>query len=106
MVGNQREERAFSMGKHTRKRLRKDKSAHERAIPLGAAALLDDEIDKDDEERKLESLLFGKPPVARRERRTAYEVEVSGSDDDVEVNAAELEGLLDADVSHGRRSVP
>jgi U3 small nucleolar RNA-associated protein 18 len=92
------------MGKHTRKRPRKDKSAHELAIPLGVAVPLDDEIDKDDEERKLESLLFGKPPVARREKMTVYEEGVSGSDNDVEVN--ELEGLLDSDVSHAWRSVP
>ena len=108
-IENQRKkpsESAFSMGKHTRKRLRKDKSVHERAVPLGAAVLLDDEIDKDDEERKLESLLFGKPPVARRERITVCEEEASGSDNDVEANAAELEGLLDSDVSHGWRFVP
>ena len=98
-----RAEIAFSMGKHT-KRLRKGKSAHERAIPLGAAVPLDDEIDKDDEECKLESLLFAKLPVARRERMTMCEEEVSGSDNDVEVN--ELEGLLDSDVSHAWRSVP
>ncbi|KAF8272408.1 WD40-repeat-containing domain protein, partial [Lactarius quietus] len=80
------------MGKHTRKRLRKDRSAHERAIPLGAAVQLDDEV-KDDEERKLESLLFGKPFVSRRERTTVCEEDVSESDNDIEVNAAELEGL-------------
>jgi U3 small nucleolar RNA-associated protein 18 len=93
------------MGKHTRKRLRKDKSARAR-IPLGEAVLLDDDIDKDDEERKLESLLFGKPSVARRERATVCEEDASESDNDVEVNAAELEGLLDSDVSHGWRFVP
>lgn len=92
------------MGKHTRKRPRKDKSAHERAIPLGVEAL-DDEFNKDDEERRLESLLFGKPPVARRERTTVCEEDVSESDNDVEVNATELEGLLDSDVSHGWRLV-
>ncbi len=83
------------MGKHIRKRLRKDKPA----IPLGAAVPSDDEINKDDEERRLESLLFGKPSVARREKTTICEEEVSESDNDVEVNAAELEGLLDSDVS-------
>ena len=92
------------MGKHTRKRLRKDKSANERAVPLGVVAL-DDELDKDDEEHKLESLLFGKPPVARRERTTVCE-DVSESDNDVEMNMAELEGLLDSDVSRGWRFVP
>lgn len=93
------------MGKHTRKRLRKDKSANERANPLGVAAL-EDEFDKDDEEHKLESLLFGKPPVARRERTTVCEEDVSESDNDVEMNVAELEGLLDSDVSRGWRFVP
>lgn len=85
------------MGKHTRKRLRKER-AH---IPLGETVLLDDDIDKDDEERKLESLLFGKPSMARRERATVCEEDTSESDNDVEVNAAELEGLLDSDVSPG-----
>jgi hypothetical protein len=93
------------MGKHTRKRLRKDKSAHERAFPLGVVAL-DDEFDKDDEEHKLESLLLGKPPVARRERTTVCEEDVTESDNDVEMNVAELEGLLDSDVSRGWRFVP
>jgi hypothetical protein len=89
----------FAMGKHS-KRLRKDKSARER-IPLGETAPFDDDIDKDDEERKLESLLFGKPSVARRERATVGEEDLSESDNDVEMNSAELEGLLDSDVSHG-----
>ncbi|KAI9460126.1 WD40 repeat-like protein [Lactarius psammicola] len=86
------------MGKHTRKRLRKDRPAHERAIPLGTAIPSDDEVNKDDEERRLESLLFGKPSVARRERTTMCEEEDSESENDVEVNAAELEGLLDSDL--------
>lgn len=59
---------------------------------------MDDDIEKDDEERKLESLLFGKPSVARRERATVCEGDVSESDNDVEMNAAELEGLLDSDL--------
>ncbi|KAH9005871.1 WD40 repeat-like protein [Lactarius hatsudake] len=86
------------MGKHTRKRLREDKSTHERAIPLGAAVLSGDDVDKDDEERRLESLLFGKPSVARRERMTTCEERASESDNDVDENAAELEGLLDSDL--------
>ncbi|KAN0138557.1 WD40 repeat-like protein [Lactarius tabidus] len=84
------------MGKHS-KRLRKDKSTRER-IPLGETAPFDDDIDKDDEERKLESLLFGKPSVARRERATVGEEDLSESDNDVEMNSAELEGLLDSDL--------
>ncbi len=50
--------------KHAHKHLGKDRPAHERAIPLGVAMPLDD--DKGDEERKIESLLFGKPSVARQ----------------------------------------
>jgi hypothetical protein len=38
--------------------------------------------------------------VARRERTIIHKDEVSESDNDVEMNAAELEGLLDSDVSH------
>jgi U3 small nucleolar RNA-associated protein 18 len=88
------------MGKHARKRQRKDKPAHESLAPLGTAVILDDDADKDDEERRLESLLFGKPLVSgRRSKITAFE-DVSESGDGVDVPSAELEGMLDSDVSY------
>ena len=89
------------MGKHARKRQRKDKPAHKSIAPLGTAVLLDDDADKDDEERRLESLLFGMPLVSsgRRTKVTAIE-DVSEEGDGVDVAAAELEGMLDSDVSY------
>jgi hypothetical protein len=64
---------------------------------------LDDEADKDDEERKLESLLFGRPFVSGRGRVAAIEnVEEEGGEEDggADVTTAELEGILDSDVSN------
>jgi len=88
------------MGKHARKRQRKDKPAHHKSFaPLGTAVLLDDDADKDDEERRLESLLFGKPLVSgRRPKVTAIE-DVSEEGDGADATTAELEGMLDSDVS-------
>ena len=51
------------MGKRPHKRQKTEKLA---AKPLGAEAithLLEDDASKDDEERKLESMLFGKPYI-------------------------------------------
>ena len=95
------------MGKHPRKRQRKDRPAHESVAPLGTTVLLDEDADKDDEERKLESLLFGKPFVSASGRRNevttieGVEEEYGGAD----VNTAELEGMLDSDVSY-RSALP
>lgn len=68
-------------GKHIRKRQRTDKTY---AQPLGAVASLLDDADKDDEERRLESVLFGKPFVSM-----SKDDEISGDDEDGP------EGLLD-----------
>jgi U3 small nucleolar RNA-associated protein 18 len=88
------------MGKHARKRQRNDKPSHKSFAPLGTAVLLDDDADKDDEERRLESLLFGKPLVSgRRSKITAIE-DVSEEGDGVDVTTGELEGMLDSDVSY------
>ncbi len=88
------------MGKHARKRQRKDKPAHESFAPLGTAFLLDDDADKDDEERRLESLLFGKPLVSSRRSKVSAIEDVAEEGSGVDVTAAELEGLLDSDVSY------
>ena len=85
-----------------RKRQRKDRPAQKSVTPLGTAALLDDDADKDDDERKLESLLFGKPFVSasgRRNEVTAIE-DVEEGYDGADVTTAELEGMLDSDVSY------
>jgi U3 small nucleolar RNA-associated protein 18 len=88
------------MGKHARKRQRKDRPTQESAVPLGTKALLDSDVDKDDDERRLESLLFGKPFVARRGNNVAVIDSPEVEDEGVDVIAAELEGLLDSDVSY------
>lgn len=90
------------MGKHARKRQRKDKPEREWAVPLGMPA--NDDADKDDEERRLESLLFGRPLVSRQGVRVTAIEDVEKEDDGADVTAAELEGMLDTDVSY--RLVP
>ena len=89
------------MGKHARKRQRRDKPA-QTVAPLGTAALLDDDADKDDEERRLESILFGKPLVPGRGAKVtaAIDEDQAEEDDGADVTAAELEGMLDSDVSY------
>jgi U3 small nucleolar RNA-associated protein 18 len=91
------------MGKHARKRQRKDGPKSESVVPLGTEALLDDDdVNKDDEERRLESLLFGKPFVKERRSHVAA-VDSPGEDEEsVDVTVAELEGMLDSDVSFAR----
>ncbi|KAI0307447.1 WD40-repeat-containing domain protein [Multifurca ochricompacta] len=84
------------MGKQARKRQRKHKLTDDSVAPLGTTTLLDD---KDDEERRLESLLFGKPFVAGRESKTTgIENDEEEVDDGVNMNTAELEGMLDSDL--------
>jgi U3 small nucleolar RNA-associated protein 18 len=84
----------------SRKRQRKDRPAQDSVAPLGTA-LLGDDADKDDDERKLESLLFGKPFVSsgRRNEVTAIE-DVEEGYGGADVATAELEGMLDSDVSY------
>ncbi len=94
------------MGKHARKRQRKDKPAHESVAPLGTVAILDDNADKDDEERRLESLLFGKPLVSRRRSKDAVIQDGAEDSDGVDVMAEELEGMLDSDVSYPLTPTP
>jgi len=91
------------MGKHPRKRQRKDRPAHGSVAPLGTATLLDDDADKDDDERRLESLLFGWPFVSGRGRSVAAIEDVEEEKDGgADVTTAELEGMLDSDVSYRR----
>ncbi|KAH7906953.1 WD40-repeat-containing domain protein [Hygrophoropsis aurantiaca] len=89
------------MAKHTRKRQKTTKLTHEPAqpAPLGAQTALTDEASKDDEERRLESMLFGVPFVPSGKH--SKEV-VIASDDDADMDAGEggkeLENLLDSDL--------
>jgi hypothetical protein len=94
-----------TMGKHARKRQRKERPT-ESVVPLGTAALLDDDADKDDEERRLESLLFGKPFVSGRKTKVTAIEDSAEEGDDADATAAELEGMLDSDVSYHHLTHP
>ena len=72
------------MGKHAHKR---QKTGKESPIPLGSNALTD-EASKDDEERRLESLLFGTKFVSRNEVDEQDQVD----------GGKELQNLIDTDV--------
>jgi len=88
------------MGKHPRKKQKTLKGA---AVvqPLGAknpnANLLTDDAEKDDEERRLESILFGTKFVPRDAEGAAEEEH--GEDDEDEWGRQEMGNLMDADVS-------
>lgn len=83
------------MGKHAHKRLKTESSI----APLGSRVSLTDDTNKDDEERKLESLLFGVPfvPFAKGHKDT---LTISDDEEGALVDGgAELENMLDTDVS-------
>ena len=93
------------MAKHSRKRQRLEKATESGPLPLGARTSLTDNASKDDEERRLESLLFGTPFVPSGKGKDTVLVvgnESDGGDEASAGGAAEFEGLLDDDVS-GRR---
>ncbi|KAI0271680.1 WD40 repeat-like protein [Gloeopeniophorella convolvens] len=85
------------MGKRARKRQRTSGRAHETAAPLGEPVLLDEDADKDEEERRLESLLFGKLFAAKPDNKIAA-VEDAEEYEGADAAGAELEGLLDSDL--------
>ena len=85
------------LGKHNRKRQRVDKGTHLCSEPLGAVVSLVDDAEKDDEERRLESVLFGKPFVSTAMEDSASE-DAEG-DDIQDYGGHEFENLLDSDVS-------
>ena len=69
--------------------------------PLGSIRLEDNEAEKDDEERRLESLLFGTDyqPSGKGKGREAGLIIVSEGEDGAGVNVGnELEQLQDSDV--------
>ena len=88
------------MANHARKRQKTKKTPQVR--PLGTAVALTDDASKDDEERQLESLLFGKPFVPSGKQKNLVVV----SDDEDEGDGGplgvdqELQNLTDADVSN------
>ena len=84
------------MTKHLRKRQKTTKGAEE-TQPLGSSLLADD-ANKDDEERRLESLLFGTTFIPREKNEL---IVVEDDDEEVEMEGGEQEMnvLMDADVS-------
>jgi len=88
------------MAKHARKkqRLAKASESDRAAQPLGSAVSLTDEASKDDEEKRLESMLFGttyEPPSASDGNILVV------SDDEADLEAApqkEFQSLLDTDL--------
>jgi U3 small nucleolar RNA-associated protein 18 len=103
---NQPQHSHLEMGKHSRKRQKTEKSVHELVQPLGTRVSLTDDASKDDEERRLESLLFGVPFVPSRKNKHDILI-ISDEDGDVEEltqGRRELENMLDTDVSNTRDS--
>ncbi|OBZ79573.1 putative U3 small nucleolar RNA-associated protein 18 [Grifola frondosa] len=86
------------MAKHARKKQKTSKSFQESVQPLGSAVSHADESTKDDEERRLESLLFGtsfSPPEDAGNKTYGVldgEVDETGG-------GTEFQNLLDSDVS-------
>ncbi|TFY60987.1 hypothetical protein EVG20_g7224 [Dentipellis fragilis] len=90
------------MPKHARKRQRTEKPQKEQdePLPLGTHVSVIDEASKDDEERRLESMLFGVPFVPSGKGK-GKEIVVNDEEEEAEVEedgGKELEGLLDADL--------
>jgi len=89
------------MVKNPRKRQKTDKIRREK-VALGAQTALLDDASKDDEERRLENLLFGVPYVPEKSGKEI--LVVSDDDDEDEEDDGQLEGgrefenLLDSDV--------
>jgi len=86
------------MANHGRKRQKTAKGVKE-IQPLGSSSLTDD-ASKDDEERRLESILFGTKFIPRDKNEL---IVVSDDDQDMQTGEGEQEMniLLDSDVSLG-----
>ncbi|KAI0960982.1 hypothetical protein AcV7_000207 [Taiwanofungus camphoratus] len=88
------------MARHARKRQRTAKSAveqNEAVQPLGSVVSLMDEDSKDDEERRLESILFGKAYLPSEGSGNNMPF-VSDDEQEHETAGEELQNLLDADL--------
>jgi U3 small nucleolar RNA-associated protein 18 len=100
------------MAKHSRKRQKlhnndkrdKKNGRREKAqrVPLGTPHLVDNEAEKDDEERKLESMLFGTKyvptDISGMEFMVSDEEDVGERPDGEEEGAGQLQHLSDSDV--------
>jgi U3 small nucleolar RNA-associated protein 18 len=91
-----------TMAKHSRKRQKTSKGAKE-IQPLGSRLLTDD-ASRDDEERRLESLLFGTKFVPREKNEL---IVVDSDDEDIEIEGGgqEMNILMDTDVSSSRMAM-
>lgn len=92
------------MGKHPRKKQKTGKSAREEVQPLGTRPSLTDDSTKDDEERRLESILFGTPFVSSgKDGKNALVVSDDEESGGVVGAGKELENMMDGDVSQCNR---
>lgn len=93
-----------NMGKKRSQKRQKTENAADTLQPLGSKAALLDDSAKDDEERRLESALFGVPYVPGR-KKDEHVLLLSDNEDDEHNDLAggnELQALMDSDVSHYR----
>ncbi|TFY74752.1 hypothetical protein EWM64_g9260, partial [Hericium alpestre] len=87
------------MPKHARKRQRVDKAGRDAPVPLGAQVSLTDDASKDDEERRLESMLFGTALVPSAKGKGKEHVIVMDEEEEDALDAEkEFEGLADQDL--------
>jgi len=70
--------------------------------PLGSSKRVWEDEDKDDEERRLESVLFGKPYIPSSKGRAGGESdeEDEGMPEDVDLAGNEFANLMDSEVRH------
>jgi U3 small nucleolar RNA-associated protein 18 len=90
------------MVKHPRKKQKTSSKGASAIQPLGAknpnVNLLTDDASKDDEERRLESVLFGTKFVPRKKDSGVVDEDDSEHDDEDD-GGREMRNLMDADVS-------
>ena len=87
------------MVNHPRKRQKTRRCTPEEVRPLGSYVSLTEDANKDEEERRLESLLFGTPFVRSGKEKTQLAPHSDEDDGEVLGDGKELENLTDADVS-------
>jgi len=71
--------------------------------PLGSSKRVWEDEDKDDEERRLESVLFGKPYIPSSKGRTGGESDEEDEgmpEEDVDLAGNEFANLMDSEVRH------
>jgi hypothetical protein len=86
------------MGKHARKRQKIVKDVQQ-VHPLGSHISLTDDARKDDEERQLESRLFGTHFVPNQNSGEGVIALEDGEEEDVQDVGKEFEHMMDTDVS-------